>query len=299
MSWALRVAWAVLPLTEGAAVAGALDGRSSPVVLVVTTGIWLGWAVGLVATLVPSTVSLTTIRLLAPGTVVVAVVAAAAGASALSASAAVVGALVAAVIAFSAELGAAYVAAGAYGDEVRVLLRPPGPLVAGPLPLAWAIMAAAAGGGPLLLATGRWVTGGVVTAAAVVLVVTLARRFHRLALRWFVFVPAGVVVRDPLVLADTAMFRRADVAAIGLAPAATTAVDVTGRALGPAVEVSLRRASSVAVTASLGQRRGQAVRADAILVAPSRPGRLVTEARRRGYAPAAVPPPTTTTSPGS
>ena len=78
-----------------------------------------------------------------------------------------------------------------------------------------------------------------VTVGAVALAIILAPRFHRLALRWFVFVPAGVVVRDPLVLTDTAMFRRPDVQSLGLALADTTAADLTARALGPAVEVDL------------------------------------------------------------
>src|SRR5262245_51806239 len=245
--WLLRVMWALLAVAGLPAFAGALDGRSGAVQLVTAAGLWAGWVVVLAATLVPSPPSLTVVRLLAPGAPAAAVVAAFTGAGAIAAAAAIGLGLVAAIIAATAEIGGVFVQAGAYGDETRFLLRPPGALVAGPLEVAWLLLAGAAGAGPLLLAARAWLAGALVTAAAVALAVVLAPRFHRLTLRWFVFVPAGVVVRDPLVLADTAMFRRADVETLALALAGTTATDLTARALGPAVQIDLAGAGSITV----------------------------------------------------
>src|SRR5829696_2200798 len=282
--WLLRVLWALLGVVALPAFTGALDGRSGPVQLVAAAGLWAGWLAVLVATLVPAPASLTVVRLLTPGAAVAGVVAGATGASAVAATAAVALGLVAGIVAGTAEVGWVFVQSGAYGDETRFLLRPPGPLVAGPLELAWVVLAATTGAGPLLLAAGAWLTGAVVTAVAVVLAVVLGPRFHRLALRWLVFVPAGVVVRDPLVLADTAMFRRADVERLVLAPAGTTATDLTARALGPAVEVDLAGTGTIAMGGPfVDQSDRRNVPIDAFIVSPSRPGRVLAEAERRFY----------------
>jgi hypothetical protein len=282
--WLLRVMWALLAVVGLPAFAGALDGRSGAVQVVAAVGLWLGWVMVLVATLVPSPPSLTVVRLLAPGAAAAAVVAAMAGAGVVAATAAITLTLLAVIVAGTAEVGWAFIQAGAYGDETRFLLRPPGPLLAGPIELAWLALAAATGSGPLLLAAHVWLIGALLTMAAVVLAVGLAPRFHRLALRWFVFVPAGVVVRDPMVLADTAMFRRPDVRSLALALEDTAATDLTARALGPAVEVGLAGGGTIAVGGPFvdgGDSRSVTI--DAFLISPSRPGRLLTEAERRSY----------------
>jgi hypothetical protein len=156
-------------------------------------------------------------------------------------------------------------------------------LVAGPLEVAWLALALSLGAGPLLLAARAWVAGAVLSVVGLALAVLLGRRFHRLTLRWFVFVPAGVVVRDPLVLADTAMFRRPDVRELALALADTTATDLTGRALGPAIEVDLGGRGRITLAGTLSDRQGQGVEIGGFLVSPSRPGRLLAEAERRSY----------------
>ena len=183
----------------------------------------------------------------------------------------------------TAEVGWIFVQAGAYGDETRFLLRPPGPLVAGPMEVAWMVMALAVGSGPLLLAARLLgVIGLVVTAAAVALVIVLAPRFH----------PVGAAVvrvraggrrrfRDPLVLADTAMFRRPDVEGLSLALAGTAATDLTARALGPAVEVELAGAGTITLAgAFVDATDGGNVAIESFMVSPGRPGRLLAEAAR-------------------
>jgi hypothetical protein len=281
--WLLRVAWALLAIVAAPAFRDALQGRSGAVQVVAAVGLWAGWVVVLAATLVPSPTSLTVARVLAPGAVLAAVVAASAGASAPAAVAAIALSGVATILAFTAEVGGVFVQAGAYGDESRFVLRPPGPLVAGPLEIAWLALALSLGAGPLLLAARMWVAGVVLTVVGLVLAVILGRRFHRLTLRWFVFVPAGIVVRDPLVLADTAMFRRADVRSLALALADTAATDLTGRALGPAIEVDLAGRGRITLAGTFASRQGEGAEIGGFLVSPSRPGRLLAEADRRSY----------------
>ena len=51
--------------------------------------------------------------------------------------------------------------------------------------------------GPLLLAARSWVAGALCSAVAVAGAVLVGPRWHRLSRRWFVLVPAGVVVHPP------------------------------------------------------------------------------------------------------
>jgi hypothetical protein len=279
----LVVLWASLPLTAGPALSEALDGRSSAVVATVVAGAWTCWGVVLAAALVPTTVSLTVVRLLAPLAPVAAILAGLAGAGALVTTVATAVATAAAALAFTAEVGTRFVQGSAYGDEARFPLRPPGPLVVGPLPIGWALAAAGVIGGPLLLACGELVAGLPVTAAGVAWAALFALRCHRLARRFVVFVPAGFVVHDHVALVDTALFLRASVAGFRLAPADTGAADLTARALGTAVEFQLREPGTV-VLVDPSRPGGRALHLTAGLVSPSRPGRVLAEAARRGHA---------------
>jgi hypothetical protein len=103
----------------------------------------------------------------------------------------------------------------------------------------------------------------------------LGRRFHVLSRRWLVLVPAGLVIHDQLVLAETAMLPRASLASLGLALADTQAADLTGPAAGHAVEVALVDATTVVLAATRAKPGGTALHVRSLLVAPSRPGRLL------------------------
>ena len=94
--------------------------------------------------------------------------------------------------------------------------------------------------GPLLLAAQQWVIGAVLTAVGLVVVLALARALHQLARRWVVFVPAGVVVHDPLGLVDPVLLPRGWVQGFAPAPADTDATDLTMGAPGLAVEIGAR-----------------------------------------------------------
>ena len=142
-------------------------------------------------------------------------------------------------LALSAEFGQVFAQGSAYGHERRFVLRPPVAFLL-PAVVSWCVLCAVAIAAPA--AAGG---AGVVRSAcpAAVLAVAggwfLGRRFHLLSRRWLVLVPAGVVVHDHLVLADTVMLPRANVRSMGLALADTQAADLTGPASGHAVEIEL------------------------------------------------------------
>ncbi len=282
VTWLARIAWALLPVLVGPAVADAVEGRSAAVGTVATVGGWAVWVVVLVAALVPSTVSLTLWRVVAPLAAVAAGAAAGAGAGALAAGVGIAGGLAAAIGPFTAETGQAFVQGSAYGDEDRLPLRVPGPLLLGPLWLTWAVTALVLPAGVLCLAAGLWVPGALLGVAGAAGAVWGGRVLHRLHRRWLVFVPAGVVLHDPVVLAETAMVPRDRVSGVALALAGTTASDLTGGALGRAVEVGLRETTAVAVRAArLGHTAGS-IPVDAFLCSPTRPGAVLATAARRG-----------------
>jgi hypothetical protein len=277
--WLLRLFWAVLPFTVGPALAAVLDQRSDAVQTVASTGLWLGWAVSFGATLVLHPISLTMVRLAAPFVVSVAVAAAIEGeVSAMALSSA----LVAALVAFAAEIGAAYVNGSAYPNERRLPLRVPGPLLFGPLALAWALAVVLPSVAVLLLAAERWVAGGILVAIAAPISFVLVRAMHGLSRRWVVFVPAGLVLHDPMTLADPVLFRRQTVGRLGPAAADTDALDLTQRAPGIALELASKEEVQLVLTKP-GRAVGDTVTATKLLFTPTRPGAVVEEARERRF----------------
>jgi hypothetical protein len=285
--WATALAWVVLPFVAGPSFGDALDTRSRAVQLVATVGLWGFWAVGLLAALVPTTVSLTTIRTLAPASVLAAVWAALVvrdGAGAPESVALGFTTLVT-VIALSAPVGDRMVNGSSYGDERRLPLRPPGVLLLGPLELTWLVVVAGIVGGPLLLAARQWVVGVLALLVGWTLAGLGLRVLHGLSQRWFVFVPAGVVVVDRMSLTDAFLVQRQRVDSIGPAPADTRAVDLTAGALGLALELRLT-APDVIIPAP-PRRLGAAqvtidpVEVESVLIAPTRPGWVLAEATRR------------------
>ncbi|HVM09740.1 MAG TPA: hypothetical protein VM345_14830, partial [Acidimicrobiales bacterium] len=234
----------------------------------------------LLASLVPHPIALTVLRMGAPAALVAAV---AAGASGASAGAAAVGAgagALAVALAFLPETAMPFVNGPAYANERRYPLRPPGPLLVGPLPLAWAAAVVLPASGALLLAARQWVLGGVATAIGVGAAVVAGRSMYALARRWLVFVPAGVVLHDPVTLADPMLFRRRDIRSLSLAPADTDGVDLTAGAFGMALELVASEPVTLAVIEGRS-RSASTVKASKLLFTPTRPGAVLTEARER------------------
>ena len=121
------------------------------------------------------------------------------------------------------------------------------------------------------------------TAIAVVGSVLLPRRWHQLSSRWLVFVPAGLVVHDRVVLAETLMVRRRALRSVGLALEGTDAVDLTGPAAGHLVEVTAVEPLTALLTATSRRARATPVELRSFLVSPTRPGVALAEARRRRF----------------
>lgn len=289
LPWLVRGLWAALPFTAGPALAGALDDAGDPVRLVASTGLWLGWAVGMIAAFVPHPIALTALRVVAPAAIVVALAAAAGG---HSSPLAVAWATVACAWSFAPAFGAACVNGPAYPNERRFLLRPPGPLVKGPLPTAWVLTIAGTAAGPLLLAAERWVVGGLLLLVGWPVAALLLKSMHNLSKRWAVFVPAGVVLHDPLVLFDPMLFRRQDVTALRAARRRNPAfLDLSQRAAGLGVEMEIDPPTTVTFLHP-GRRQGDPVEASRLHFTPSRPGAVLEEAHRRQIAvPAGKAPP--------
>jgi hypothetical protein len=270
--WLSRALWLALPFTAGPALADALHDTSRPVQVVASIGLWLGWVAGLVATVVPHPVTLTVVRMLAP--------AAAAAAAATGRPLAVAWTAVTAVWVFAPPIGVWCVNGPAYPNERRLPLRAPGALLAGPLLLAWALVVAGIAAGPLLLAARSWVAGALATVVGLPIAIVLGRALHGLSRRWLVFVPAGLVVHDPISLLDPVLFRRQDIERLGPAPIGTDALDLTQRSPGLALEVVFVEPAELTLLKP-GHRVGDRVNATALLVTPTRPGDVLAEARAR------------------
>jgi hypothetical protein len=217
---------------------------------------------------------LTIVRLLVPLGLCGAIAATIAGATAAHGAVAVGCATSAMIAGFSAEFGRVFVQVSAYGDETRLPLRLPVPMVL-PLVLAWLAVAGTLSVGVVLLGLHRWIFGAVLARR-------LAPSFHRFSRRWLVFVPAGIVIHDQLVLAETAMVLKSALTGVGLAPVDSDAADLTGQTSGARIELHLATSETFVFAADKKHHpHGRAIHATAVLISPSRPGRAMAEAARR------------------
>ncbi len=278
--WAVRLAWVIVLVVGDPAIESATADRSDAVRAVARFGGGALWLVGVAAMAIPAVVSLTATRVVVPIVVPAASAAWLAGADAVDVAPLLVVGVLATLLAYSAEFGRAFVQASAYGDEDRHLLRPP-PAYAAMSVLTWVVCVLALITGPLLLAARMWIVGTVLTALAVGGSAWAWRRWHRLSRRWFVIVPVGFVVHDHLVLGETLMLRRDEIAGVRLAPAGTQAADLTGPAAGHAIEIVTPAPVTAILAASPSVPRGTVIHLTSCLVSPSRPGRVLRAAASR------------------
>lgn len=284
--WAFAAVWLVLPLLAGPALSTSLDPRSPAFRTGASLGLWLVWAATLGAALVPRTVTLTAIRIVAPAAVAATVWAALASPDpGTSDLVAVLAAAVAAAVALAPATGDVFANGSSYGHERRFPLRAPGALLLGPIEIGWLVAVAGAVTGPLLLLSRHWIAGAVVIAIGWPAAFVAVRTLHGLSRRWLVFTPAGVVVHDPMVVLEAMLVLRRHLAYLGPAPAATTARDLTVGAPGLAIEIDLTEA--IPITPRPVRRPGRAAPpieselVNAVLVTPSRPGAVMVEAAER------------------
>ena len=109
------------------------------------------------------------------------------------------------------------------------------------------------------------------------------RSLFQLSRRWVVFVPNGFVLHDQMATREPFLLRRADVAALGPAPAdidleASDLVDISGNALGPVLLAELSVDIEV-VPRTSGTAQVHAV--SRVLFSPTRPGEMLAEAAQR------------------
>jgi hypothetical protein len=278
--WPARIAWAALPLTVAPVLGSALDERSLAVARTASGLAWLAWAGGLFAVAVPRTVSLTALRILVPLLVPVSVWAAVEADGGAGPVVAVTWAALAVVAILWPPVAEAFADGSSYGDERRMLLRTPTPLVLGPLPLTWLACVAGPVAGPLLLAARAWAAGAVVLLVGLPLAVAAARVLHGLSRRWVVFVPAGFVLHDLQAMGEAVLFPRREVVALRVAPAGDDGVeDLTLGTLGGALQLDL--AEPLPISPRRGRIARDLIEVQHLRFAPARPGELLAEAARR------------------
>jgi hypothetical protein len=200
---------------------------------------WLFFLAVAIGALVPSPLSLTVTKCITPLMVLCAFMAAS--------PAGIFGALAAFIITWSALFADVMVQGSAYGEETRFSLRTPVPYWA-PTVLAWSLLSGSLLGGSLLIAAEAYFVGAPVLLVGVVLARTVPKRLHRLSRRWLVIVPAGVVVHDHLVLAETMMSMRSKILSISKVAASGETADFTGGVAGPRIAVHLKEADKVALS---------------------------------------------------
>ncbi len=274
IQWPARISWVVLPFTLGPTLAEALADWSTPMRTTASAELWVGWAVGMAAAVIPGTVALVLLR-------IVALCAPLVGAAAvIDQSASPLGAsfgVAAALLAFTPQMGEVAINAGSYGDEKRFMLRPPGALYLGPLPLAWLVFVLSLTAGPLLLSDRRWISGAFAIGLGAPVAAVLLRAFHALCQRWIVLVPAGMVLKDHHAVVDPVLFRRSEIELLHPAPKDTDAIDLTNHALGLVLELRLREKVPM-VRVMPGRQPVQPGKVARLLFTPTRPGALLAAA---------------------
>lgn len=278
--WGCRLAWLLLAVVGGSAFSDALSGRVTSLSWVAGVALWTLFAACLIALMVASTASLTVVRLLLPLGLATTIIAAFSGATAVHAVVAIALGAIAVITGFSSEFARVFVQTSAYGDETRLPLRLPVPFVL-PVVLGWIAAAAPLVVGVLMIGAHEWIIGGVLTIAGAVAARQLRPSFHRFSRRWLVFVPAGVVIHDQLVLAETAMVLNTTILSVGFAEVGSGAADLTGGTTGPRLEIQLAASETFIFAADKHDPQGRAIHATGVMISPSRPGRAIAEAERR------------------
>ena len=276
LPYVLVVAWLAVAGFGAAALAGSLAGRRHALVLTASIEGWTVWAAIWCALLVPRTSTLTIARIGVPATLGVAVVAATTG-GAPAYSAGFVAASLAALGALAHPRTIdAFVDGSSYGPERRFGLRTPPALALIALPLTWPI-AVAVLAVPLLAAARLWIAALVVSAVWAAGARWAIRSLHLPARRWVVFVPAGMVLNDPLTLVDAVLLPRREIAGLGPAFAGSDATDLSRGALGLVLQIDLTEPFEVPLR--IGRRReSETISTDRIMFAVLRPGALLESA---------------------
>lgn len=279
--WLLRGLWLALPVLAGPAVGDVLSDTAQPASGIIEAAGWVAWFVGLLTSLVPHPISLTAGRILAPAVAATAALAATGVDETAPVLAATGYGVVLTIVALLPSVGDAMVNGSAYGSERRMALRTPGPMLFGPLQMAWLVVFVGLVGWAVALIAGHPILAVALAVVGAAAVWFGGRMLHQLGRRWVVFVPAGFVLHDLVQLQDPVLIQRASISSLGPSPvdANDELLDLSAGSLGMALEVETRkpvtfdhrRRSEVTVTSSSNIR-----------FTPTLPGAVLTEARIRG-----------------
>jgi hypothetical protein len=264
--WLLRGAWAVLPIVLGPALSDSLSDWEPRVRTTAGALLWVGWAVVAVATCVALPACLAVVRVGTSAGLLI---------GAWSTSPGTAAAVFAVGFAARPQTAEWFVNGPAYANEKRYPLKPPAALLLGPIWLA-GIFVVAPAAGVLLLAGENYLLGAVVLVVGSALAAAAGRSLFALTRRWVVFVPAGLVLHDPMTLADPVLFERKQIESIHAAPADTDSLDLTQKALGLAVELVLTE--KVPMVLVRGRREAESGSSARLLFTPTRPGRVLATA---------------------
>ena len=288
--WPARVVWLLASVVIGSGLAEGFEGRAETPRLIVEILLWLAWFVVLVAVLTPSPRSLTIVRIAGPAAIGASIIATVAAGWSAAGILAIGFASLFSAIAFLPTFGDLMINGSAYGSERRMALRPTAVVLLGPAQLAWLLVFAGLVTGPVLLLAERYVLAVVAIIVGAAAVWAGSRVLHQLSRRWVVFVPAGFVIHDPMQIVDSVLFRRNHIMALGPALAdgdgdddggadQPERKDLSGGALGLALEVALKQPTPVA----LRERSGISnIDLSRIVFSPTLPGAMLSEARIRG-----------------
>ena len=214
--------------------------HSVAVAIVLATWGWTLWVAVAIAVLVPSPLSVTAIRTITP----LAVVCSFCALSPL----AIFSSILMMVVTNSSLFTDVMVQGGAYGDEKRFALRTPMPYLA-PAFVAWAALTFALIGGSLITAARGFWFGVPLIALGLAMARFVPRRLHRLSRRWLVIVPAGIVVHDHLVLAETMMTPKSKILSSTIVDSPNDSADLTGGVLGSRLSIEMKEADKVVLSA--------------------------------------------------
>ena len=272
MLWVTRALWFCLPASVGWALDDATGSWSRATSTTFAIFAYSAWLIGLIALLLPSAQAFTALRIVA-ALPIVAVVVSAFGTSSPFMVMAAVHATFSTVFALSASVADASAQAQAYGDEIRRPLRTP-PVFCVVTAVSVALIVAGVALGPILIASGKVAIGVTVAVGGIPIAAILVRAVHTLSQRFYVFVPAGLVIADSMLLTDPVLLAsdRID----GFAqfdgvphPDSNTTIDTRGGALVGCIAVQLNEPGSFAVRD--GRRSMKMRTADVVMFTPLRP----------------------------
>lgn len=279
--WALRALWFLLPLTIGQAASDAVSSAEHAVPTVMTVGLWILWALGMVAAMVPLPSTLTAIRVVTAGTLPLAAWAVIDTEASAISILAITHSIALIVVALSSLVGDRFADGSSYGDERRMLLRPSSQVGYVLAPITTALMIAGAAAGPLFLANRQWIIGAVTLVLGIALIAIGARSLYQLTQRWIIFVPAGMVLHDLLVMTEPVLFRRTSIERLGAAIDGTPARDLSNAAAGLLLECELTDPAPLGLRDADEPANATLTDVRRFLFCPSRPGELLNEAERR------------------